>query len=175
MSTGAESPRTRSEAEVAIVYFSLLGSSRKYARWLGEALDADVLTFRKATDDRLQAYDSVVVCSGTFGGWMPLAGFLKKHWAVLAGKQVIALAVGSIPPEAPASQKVYEAIPPEIRDAIGYYKLPCDAGLKLWLTGPFSAYQMWKHADERGWRLSKDKLLPVIEAVRGGTEPQQSH
>jgi hypothetical protein len=151
----------------AIVYFSLLGTSRKYSMWLAEEIDADLLQFRQGTQERLSGYDVVVVCSGTFGGWMPLVGFLKKRWPVLSTKKVVAVAAGSVPPEVAASQKAFEAIPEEIRRAITFYKLPCDSGLKLWLTGPFSAYQLWKYAEKRGWRPSRDKLAPVIATVRG--------
>ena len=97
---------------------------------------------------------------------MPLVGFLRKHWAVLSGKRVVAFAVGSVPPEAPASQKAYQAIPEEIRKSIEFFKLPCKSGLKLWLTGPFSAYQLWKYADSRDWKPSRDKLAPVVAALR---------
>jgi hypothetical protein len=152
------------------VYFSLLGTSKKYARWLAEALDGDLLRFREASDERLLQYDAVAVLSGTFGGWMPLAGFLKTHWPTLRSRKVVAVAAGSVPPEQPASQKAYEAIPPEIRREISFFKLPCDDGLKLWLTGPFSAYQLWKHADKRDWRPSRDQLNPVIEAITSGDD-----
>lgn len=151
--------------KVAIVYFSLLGTSKKYASWLCEALNADLLQFRQATDQRLRSYDAVVVLSGTFGGWMPLVGFLKKHWPALNTKKVVAVASGSVPPELPASQTAYESIPQEIRQQIAFFKLPCDSGLKLWLTGPFSAYQLWKHADESDWKPSREKLEPVIAAL----------
>ena len=156
--------------KVGIVYFSLLGTSKKYARWLEEALDGDLLEFRDASDERLRQYEAVVVLSGTFGGWMPLTGFLKKHWPALRTRKVVAVTAGSVPPELPASQKAYEAIPEEIRQGISFFKLPCDSGLRLWLTGPFSAYQLWKHADERGWRPSRDKLTPVIAALSSQNE-----
>jgi hypothetical protein len=152
--------------KTAVVYFSLLGSSLQYAHWLRDELDADLLRFRDATPRRLEPYAAVVVCSGTFGGWMPLVGFLKKHWAALSGKRVVALAVGSVPPEAPASQQAYQAIPEEIRSSIDFFKLPCKSGLKLWLTGPFSAYQLRKYADRRGWKPSREKLAPVVAALR---------
>jgi hypothetical protein len=156
--------------KVAIVYYSLLGTSKKYALWLSEALDGDMLQFREATDRRLRHYDAIVVLSGTFGGWMPLTGYLKKHWPTLCTRRVVAVTSGSVPPEIPASQKAYEAIPEEIRNEISFFKLPCDSGLKLWLTGPFSAFQLWKHADERGWRPSRDKLTPVIAALSSPDE-----
>jgi hypothetical protein len=96
---------------------------------------------------------------------MPLVGFLKRHWSVLRSKRTVAIAAGSVPLEQPSSQKAYEAIPEEIRQQIAFFKLPCDTGLKLWLSGPFSAYQLWKHADEWDWKPSREKLAPVIAAL----------
>jgi hypothetical protein len=100
---------------------------------------------------------------------MPLVGFLRKHCPVLSTKEVVVVAVGSVPPELPPSIKAYQAIPADIRQAIDCYKLPCENGLKRWLTGPFQAYQLWKHADERGWKPSKEKLAPVVAALRTST------
>ncbi|HEX5141645.1 MAG TPA: hypothetical protein VFX19_11915, partial [Dehalococcoidia bacterium] len=114
----------------------------------------------------LRSYDAVVIFSGTFGGWMPLVGFLKKRWSALRTKRVIAVAIGSVPPEAPASRKAFDAIPEEIRISLAFFKLPCHSGLKLWLTGPFSAYQLSKHARSRDWIPSREKLAPVLEALR---------
>jgi hypothetical protein len=150
----------------AVAYFSILGSSLQYARWLSEEVAADRLRFRDATPERLAGYDAVVICSGTFGGWMPLAGFLKKRWPVLRTKRVIAVAIGSVPPEAPASRKALDSIPEEIKGSIAFFKLPCHSGLKLWLTGPFSAYQLSKHARSRDWIPSREKLAPVVAALR---------
>jgi hypothetical protein len=152
--------------KVAVVYFSVLGSTAKYARWLAEEVKADVLQYRQATDERLGDYDVVVACSGTYGGWLPLTGFLKKHWRVLSAKRVIALAVGSVPLEEPSARRAFETIPEGLRQQIVYHKLPCHSGLRLWLTGPFSAYSLWKHADARDWRPSKDKLEPVVASLQ---------
>jgi hypothetical protein len=152
--------------KVAIAYFSLLGSSRKYAKWLAEDLNADLLHFRAAKDAKLAGYDTVVVCSGTFGYWMPLTGFLKEHWPVLAAKHVVVVAVGTIPVDDPSSLHNLEAIPEEIRHAITYFKLPCQLTLKLWLTAPVAARYLSKHGREIGWVLSREKLQPVIAAVR---------
>jgi hypothetical protein len=152
--------------KVAIAYFSLLGSSRKYASWLAADLRADLLEFRKATDVELSKYDTVLICSGTFGSWMPLTGFLRSHWRVLSTKQVVVVAVGSVPADDPSSLQALEAIPDEIRKSISYFKLPCELSLKLWLTGPVSAYYLSKHGREINWVYSRARLDPVIAAVR---------
>jgi hypothetical protein len=151
---------------VAIAYFSVLGSSREYAGWLAEDLGADLLHFRAATDAKLDSYDTVAVFSGTFGTWMPLTKFLKEHWPALATKHVVVVAVGSIPADDPSSIQNYNSIPEEIRQAITYFKLPCQLSLKLWLAAPVGAYLLSKHRRQTGWVFSREKLEPVSEAVR---------
>jgi hypothetical protein len=151
---------------VAIAYFSILGSSRKYARWLAEDLGADLLHFRALSDARLDRYETVVVLSGTFGTWMPLTKFLKEHWPGLATKHVVVVAVGSIPADDPSSVQNYNSIPEEIRQAITYFKLPCQLSLKLWLAAPVGAYLLSKHRRQTGWIFSREKLEQVSGAVR---------
>src|SRR6185437_11094271 len=91
---------------------------------LGEALEANVATFKDIQDEELINYDVVIVTSGTYAGKMPLVGFLKKHWDILQHKKVIVIAVGIAPAEDEYSIKSYELIPPEIRHKIKYFKVP---------------------------------------------------
>jgi len=62
--------------------------------------------------------------SGTYCGWMPLAGFLKKRWPVIAGKKIGVVANGIGAPDDQASQKTYKKIPENIRAGIKFWKIP---------------------------------------------------
>ena len=110
-----------------IIYSSILGTTKKYAMWLREALEADV---SKANAGRISAlnYDLIIVCSPTYMGQIRLLGYLKKRWSVLQGKWVILIAVGMAPPESPDSRRSYDSIPMEIRNRIRYFKLPGKIG-----------------------------------------------
>ena len=110
-----------------VIYSSLLGTTKRYAMWLREALEADL---SKANAGRRSAldYDLIIVCSPTYMGQIRLLGYLKKRWSVLQGKRVILIAVGMAPPESPDSRKSYESIPEEIRSSIRYFKLPGKIG-----------------------------------------------
>jgi menaquinone-dependent protoporphyrinogen IX oxidase len=110
-----------------IIYNSLLGTTKRYAMWLREALEADL---SKANAGRRSAldYDLIIVCSPTYMGQIRLLGYLKKRWSVLQGKSIILIAVGMAPPESPDSRKSYESIPEEIRNRIRYFKLPGKIG-----------------------------------------------
>ena len=130
-----------------IIYNSLLGTTKKYAMWLREALEADV---SKANAGRRSAldYDLIIVCSPTYIGQIRLLGYLKKRWSVLQGKRVILIAVGMAPPESPDSRESYESIPEEIRNRIRYFKLPGR-------IGPAGRA-----------KVKQENLQPVLEYIR---------
>ena len=130
-----------------IIYNSLLGTTKKYATWLREALEADM---SKANAGRASAlnYDLIIVCSPTYMGQIRLLGYLKKRWSVLQGKSVILIAVGMAPPESPDSRESYESIPEEIRNKIRYFKLPGK-------IGPAGKA-----------KVKQENLQPVLEYIR---------
>jgi len=130
-----------------IIYNSLLGTTKKYAMWLREALEADV---SKANAGRRSAldYDLIIVCSPTYIGQIRLLGYLKKRWSVLQGKRVILIAVGMAPPESSDSRESYESIPEEIRNRIRYFKLPGK-------IGPAGRA-----------KVKQENLQPVLEYIR---------
>lgn len=135
--------------KIAVVYKSLLGSTKKYATWICEEFHADLFKFGSIDSQTLENYDIVVVASGTYASQMPLIGFLKNHWDILQNKRVVVVAVGMAPPDDPQSLASYELIPAEIQDEIYYFKLPG----KLFVAGP-------------GGKPSKEQLKEVFEKMR---------
>jgi menaquinone-dependent protoporphyrinogen IX oxidase len=107
-----------------IVYRSFLGTTRKYARWLSEELTADAVPFGRATNKVLSRYDTVIVASGTYAGWMPLTGFLKKTWPILRKKKVVIVSVGISPPGEVYTKETLEKIPKSIRSRVTVLRLP---------------------------------------------------
>ncbi len=130
-----------------IIYSSILGTTKKYAMWLREALEAD-LSKANAGQRSAQDYDLVIICSPTYLGQIRLLGYLKKRWSVLQEKKVILIAVGMAPPEDPDSKRSYERIPEEIRNGIKYFKLPGK-------IGPAGKA-----------KVKQENLQPVIEYIR---------
>jgi len=110
-----------------VIYSSVLGTTKRYAMWLREALEADI-SKANAGQRSAQDYDLIIVCSPTYMGQIRLLGYLKKRWSVIQGKRVVLIAVGMAPPESPDSRKSYERIPEEIRNKIKYFKLPGKIG-----------------------------------------------
>lgn len=134
--------------KIAVVYKSILGSTKKYANWLSEELNADLYGFSEVSSNILAEYDIIVVSSGTYAGQMPLTGFLKKYWPVLSQKKVFVVAVGMAPAEDEASKASYELIPAYIRDNVEYFKIPG----KLFKAGPAG-------------EPAEEKLQPVVDKI----------
>ncbi|MFX0202984.1 MAG: flavodoxin family protein [Candidatus Hodarchaeota archaeon] len=114
--------------KTAIIYRSFLGTTRKYAEWLHESVESDLFKPRQINKSKLQEYDLVILCSGTYAGWISIRGYLKKRWEALQGKKVVLLVIGIAPPEDADSIKSFEKIPENIRNGIKYFKLPGTIG-----------------------------------------------
>jgi menaquinone-dependent protoporphyrinogen IX oxidase len=110
--------------KIAIVYKSFLGTTQQYAGWLEKMTGGKAFRWGEITKKDIEGYDVIVISSGTYVGWMPLAGYLKKNWEVLSKKKVVVVAVGAEPAESEASKTSYEKIPSDIRKKITYFKIP---------------------------------------------------
>lgn len=76
----------------------------------------------------------VLLCSGTYIGWISLRGYLEKIRGVLLSKEVVLLVLlvllvtGILPAEDAQSTKAYLKIPEHIRKNIKYFKVPGKIG-----------------------------------------------
>jgi len=139
----------------AIIYRSFLGSTKKYAEWLHDSIESsDLFKPRQVRNKKLAAYDLVIICAGTYIGWISLRGYLKKKWPILQGKKVILLVVGLAPPEAPESVAAYMKIPENIRQKIQYFKV---AG-------------RWGSRNQNQDAVKKENLQPVLDYINGISE-----
>lgn len=141
--------------KTAVVYRSFLGTTKKYAEWLHGEVESDIFRAGKLSKARLAEYDLVILCSGTYAGWISMRGLLKKWWSILRGKKVILLVVGMVPPEDPESTAAYLKIPEHIRQEIKYFKL----------TGTIGSGNREQ--------VKKENLQPVVEYIRslaGGSD-----
>jgi len=134
--------------KIAIVYCSFLGTTKKYAKWLHEEVESDLFGALTARQSRMDEYDLVLLCSGTYAGWISIRGRLQRWWKTLRNKNVILLVVGMAPPEDPQSEHAYFLIPEHIRENIKYFKVP----------GKFGSMDREK--------VKKEHLQPVLEHIQ---------
>ena len=106
-----------------IVFRSFLGTSKKYAKWLHEAVPSDLLEFKRANSEVLKTYDAIVIICGIYATRLSLAGYLGQNWVVLQGKQVAFVSVAGSPADNIFSTKAYSRIPGNIRSSITHFQL----------------------------------------------------
>lgn len=82
---------------VAVLYASKYGSARRYAQWLGEALQADVYDVKGLSLDQVLPYQALVLCGGVFASGIKGMGFFSKNFERLKPRRLYALAVGASP------------------------------------------------------------------------------
>ena len=141
--------------KTAIIYRSLRGTTKQYAEWLHEAIDSDIFNISHVSPDTFKSYDNIIFCSCVYMGTIAAAGFIKKNWTLLQEKDVILVAVGSVPTEKVTAKEDLGKFPAEISGAIKYWKLP----------GAFSG------KDKQD--VKQENLQPVIAHING-LSPQKS-
>jgi len=139
----------------AIIYRSFFGTTKRYAERLHEEIEADIYKHNQIDELSLLKYDLVILCAGTYAGWISLGGYLKKHWRVLQDGRVILIVIGAAPVDDPWSVRSYEKIPEPIRRGIKYFKLPSTIGSR--------------EAD----KVRKENLAPVVEYINSVTSQRK--
>ena len=131
-----------------IIYRSFFGTTKRYAELLREEIESDIAKYNKIDEQSLVKYDLVILCAGTYAGWISLGGYLKKHWNVLKNRKVVLIVIGAVPADDQWSIRSYEKIPEYIRQGIKYFKLPSQVDTR--------------EVD----KARKEKLTPVIEYIK---------
>lgn len=86
-----------------IIYHSKTGFSQRYAQWLAEDLNCQVLPYRERKSLDWEKYGTIILVGGLYAGNMSGLGWLKKQPA--AGKRIAAVAVGCSPVGWPDQEK----------------------------------------------------------------------
>lgn len=106
-----------------IVYRSWLGSSKKYAEWLGEELKTEITKYNQANDKDIEKADKVILIGGTYAGWLSLNGFITKYEELLNKKKTYFVNVGMAPENDPQTKVSWEKLPTKFREKAKIYKI----------------------------------------------------
>lgn len=87
-----------------VIYTSQTGFTKRYAEWIAERMNGDILEIREAkkkADSFFDAYDAIV-----YGGWCMAGKVVKSGWFLAKapgwkGKKLAVVAVGSSPDGTP--------------------------------------------------------------------------
>ena len=81
--------------KIAVVYYSKHGSTKQYAEWIAEDLEADLFNAREIKAQDLMPYDIIVYGGGIYSGGIKGVELLRKNIKrKFRDKVVIAFAVG---------------------------------------------------------------------------------
>jgi len=85
------------ENKVAVVYRSKSGFTQKYAQWIAEAVNGDLINGKQAKLNDLLNYDTIVYGGGLYAGGIHGIKPMKRIFEKLKGKKLIVFWLGASP------------------------------------------------------------------------------
>ncbi len=106
-------------SKIAVVYKSKYGSTKTYAEWIAEALDADLIADKRD----LSQYDAIIYGGGIYAGSINGLSAFAKDWGKIKDKRVIIFTVSASDPTDAKNadtirSHVYKALPTEMREQV---------------------------------------------------------
>ncbi|CCU81094.1 hypothetical protein HSACCH_02578 [Halanaerobium saccharolyticum subsp. saccharolyticum DSM 6643] len=89
-----------------IVYWSKTGFVKKYAEWIAEELEADLIPGRKIKPEKLKNYDQLIFGGSLYAVGIKGADFIKKNIKILEAKKTAVFATGA----SPAKNEIIEEV-----------------------------------------------------------------
>lgn len=86
-------------SKILVIYQSKYGSTQQYAKWLAEALEADLFRRQDVPAQSLPSYHTIIYCGGLYAGGILGFSKVKKSFETLQDKKLIAVSVGASPPD----------------------------------------------------------------------------
>lgn len=174
--------------KIAVIYKSKYGSTKCYAAWLAEELNADLFSITEFDQAKLEEYSTVLFGSSVHIGKIKGIDFIKNNWAVLSKKKVGVFATTGAAKVEPQQMQVIDAsLPAEISQKIKYFPLPgaydynkldftdkllMNMGpintmrFKVWFKGDKNAKkQLEEFCSTQDW-TSKELINPIVEYAK---------
>ncbi len=79
---------------IAIMYKSKYGSTKKYAQWIAEEVKADLFEHSEIEVKKLMEYDTIVYGGGLYASGIAGISIITKNYEILKGKKIIVFTVG---------------------------------------------------------------------------------
>lgn len=111
-------------SNIAVVYKSKYGSTKRYANWIAEDVKGDIFKANNIDVKKLLSYDTIVYCGGLYAGGILGFSLIKKNYEKLKDKKLIVVAVGATTKKEEAAKEVAEKnIQPQMLKNIRFYLL----------------------------------------------------
>ena len=85
--------------KIAVVFQSKYGATKKYAQWIAEALDCDLLERKSVKADDLKAYDTLIYGGGLYAGGVSGFEVIYKNFDRITDKNLILFTCGLADPQ----------------------------------------------------------------------------
>jgi menaquinone-dependent protoporphyrinogen IX oxidase len=110
--------------KTAVIYKSKYGSTKKYAQWIAEELEADLFDVTQVNTEALGQYQTIIFGGGLYASGIIGSDFLVKNYELLAEKQIIVFTVGLANPQLTDYTNIIEKnFPPMMRESIKIFHL----------------------------------------------------
>lgn len=173
-------------SSVVVMYQSKYGATKKYARWISEELDCEIIETKKASIDKIMKYDIIILGGGIYAQGIAGLSFIKKNQEKLKNKKIVVFAVGASPYEEKSMNAIKEHNFKNIN-----YEIPCFYLRGAWFEDKMSFkdktlcnmlkkvvakkdpvdYEVWEKAlmeaigNEFDW-TEKENIKSIIEYVK---------
>ena len=148
--------------KAVVVYRSKSGFVKKYARWIAEAVGADLFRAEEVDIDRLLSYDTIIYGGGLYASGINGVDLIKRNVEKLKGRKIVVFASGASPVREDTLSEVRDRnFTPEELEHIRYFYLrggfdfsklaPADKVLMTLMKLKIRMKKKEKrHVDERG-------------------------
>ena len=91
--------------KILIIYYTKTGFTEKYAQWVREETNCELLPYSRRDTADFTAYDTIVYGGGVHAGAINGLKWFRKRMTELSGKRLVVFATGAMPPESPEPEK----------------------------------------------------------------------
>lgn len=81
-------------SNVAVIYKSKYGSTKKYAEWIAKDLDADLFDGSKVNVEKLSKHDTIIFGGGVYADTINGVDLITKNYESIKNKNIIVYTVG---------------------------------------------------------------------------------
>lgn len=87
--------------KIVIIYESKYGSTKRYAKWIADALSCQIFEKKNFRSENLSQYDTVIYGGGLYAGSVSGIKFITQNWKLLSDKRVVLFTCGLADPDNP--------------------------------------------------------------------------
>jgi len=110
--------------KTTVIYKSKYGSTKKYAQWIAQALDADLYDITRVNAEALSQYQTIIFGGGLYANGIIGSDFLVKNYELLKEKRIVVFTVGLANPQLTDYTHIIDKnFPPMMRESIKIFHL----------------------------------------------------